>query len=434
MNTATVPVMLVKCRICMGEFEEHTMTSLFEEQSEGENRLADRVQMCSGIRIRESAQMPGTACTSCCEFVDMWFNFRQLCLNAQVYWVSSCSDAERPAYLAEASDSEYMEYLYEKLQLNYAESTYHEEEEILQEMEQNQLEDASSRSQEGFHIADLVMADQVEEEAEHTKDSADQVLICQMDAYDNDAQMEAYVQDNSQSVDDNSLLNEDYYEVDFDEEDLNDDDFLSLSHDQTASPLAKRKPGRPRKPDSELKVKRKEKGARGKLIKAENQEGEQPTTFTCSLCGQVCEKKSLFTAHMMAHTDYKPNQCEICHKGFRQKGELRSHMRRHTGERPYKCAHCDRHFYDRSERIRHERVHTNTRPYACQECGKTFTHTAILKNHRLVHSGEKNYSCDTCCKSFTLLHQLKAHLTTQTHRSRVELMNSMAHTEDCEDS
>ncbi|KAH8232472.1 hypothetical protein KR032_007668 [Drosophila birchii] len=413
MNASTSPVVLVKCRICMGEFEEQTMTSLFEEPSEGQDRLGERVQVCTGIRIRESVQKPGTACSTCCEFVDMWFNFRQLCLNAQVYWATSSTDPERLEYQSEA---EYMVYVYEKLQMSYANSIYdenEEEEEIIQEVEQEQ--------QEGLDISELIMSELIDDETGNTKESSGQ------EAYQDEAQMDEYVEDNSQS----SLLNEDCYEVDFDEEELNDDDFLSLSPDQTASPLPKRRPGRPRKPDSELKVKRKEKAQRGKLTKTDSQEG---TTFMCSLCGQVFEKKSLFTAHMMAHTEYKPNQCEICHKAFRQKGELRSHMRRHTGERPYKCSHCDRHFYDRSERIRHERVHTNTRPYACQECGKTFTHTAILKNHMLVHSGEKNYSCETCSKSFTLLHQLKAHLTTQTHRSRVESMNSAPHPEeDCED-
>ncbi|KAH8308231.1 hypothetical protein KR059_008504 [Drosophila kikkawai] len=432
MNAAALPVVLVKCRICMGEFEEQTMTPLFEEPSEGGDRLGDRVQLCSGIRIQESAKMPGTACSSCCEFVDMWFNFRQLCLNAQVFWATSFPDAERPAYLAQASDTKYMEYLYEKLQLSYADN-YQEDEEILQEIEEEQLEAASWQSQEGLDIRDLILTEQVEDGAE-IKESPDQVLISQLEAYENEAQLEGYVEDKSQSVDDISLLNEDYNEVDFDEEELEEDEFISLTPDQTASPLGKRKPGRPRKPDSELKGKRKEKGGRVKQVKTDSQEGEQATTFVCSLCGEVCEKKSQFKAHMMAHTEYKPNQCEICHKAFRQRGELRSHMRRHTGERPYKCAHCDRHFYDRSERIRHERVHTNTRPYACQVCGKSFTHTAILKNHMLVHTGEKNYSCDTCSKSFTLMHQLKAHLTTQTHRSRVELMNSMAHSEDCVDS
>ncbi|KAH8283757.1 hypothetical protein KR054_000465 [Drosophila jambulina] len=421
MNSTALPVMLVKCRICMGEFEEQTMTSLFEEQSEGEDRLGERVQLCSGIRVQESPKMPGTACSSCCEFVDMWFNFRQLCLNAQVYWATNCPDLKRPAFLANASDTEYMEYLYEKLQLqlNYANSNYHEEGEILQEIEEEQ------QSQEGLDFSNLIMAEQVEEE--HAKESSDQDFISQLDAYENEAPMEeGYVEDNSQSVDDNSHLNEDYYEVDFEEEELDEDDFLSFSPEKTAAPLGKRKPGRPRLPDSELKEKRREKVIKKKKGKS--------TTFTCSFCNEVYKKKTLFSAHMMAHTDYKPNQCEICHKSFRQNGELRAHMRRHTGERPYKCAHCDRHFYDRSERVRHERVHTNTRPYACQECGKTFTHSAILKNHMLLHSGEKNYSCTTCSKSFTLLHQLKAHLTTQTHRSRVELMNSMAHPQDCEDS
>ncbi|XP_052837764.1 zinc finger and SCAN domain-containing protein 12 [Drosophila gunungcola] len=415
MNITSSPKVLMKCRICLGDSEEQTMSSLFDDEAENDDLLIEKVEFCCGIKVRQSAKMPTKACHSCTEFVQMWCNFRQMCLNSQVYWETSFPDSERPEDLLQASDGEYMEYLYEKLQLNSGLENNYQEEISQTTEEEQQLED---NVQEVLDVNGYIIDEQIEEENETVKESPEQILISHLDAYVSNPEMEETIED--KLVEDSSLLNEEYYEVDYEE--LHEDDFLSTSPSPDPSPKEDprnsgrfRKLGRPRKPDSELKFKRKEISAQGKATKSKIED-----KLVCNLCGNVFYKKSMFTAHLMTHTEYKPHQCEICNKAFRQMGELRAHIRRHTGVRPYKCMYCDRHFYDRSERVRHERVHTNTRPYACQECGKTFTHTAILKNHLLVHSGEKNYSCDICSKSFTLLHQLKAHLQTLTHRNKLE--------------
>ncbi|KAI8044916.1 hypothetical protein M5D96_001092 [Drosophila gunungcola] len=294
MNITSSPKVLMKCRICLGDSEEQTMSSLFDDEAENDDLLIEKVEFCCGIKV---------------------------------YWETSFPDSERPEDLLQASDGEYMEYLYEKLQLNSGLENNYQEEISQTTEEEQQLED---NVQEVLDVNGYIIDEQIEEENET----------------------------------DSSLLNEEYYEVDYEE--LHEDDFLSTSPSPDPSPKEDprnsgrfRKLGRPRKPDSELKFKRKEISAQGKATKSKIED-----KLVCNL---------------------------ICNKAFRQMGELRAHIRRHTGVRPYKCMYCDRHFYDRSERVRHERVHTNTRPYACQECGKTFTHTAILKNHLLVHSGEKNY-------------------------------------------
>ncbi|KAH8346470.1 hypothetical protein KR084_001195 [Drosophila pseudotakahashii] len=417
MNAFNLPVVLMKCRICLGDSEEGTMSSLFEDPGEGEEPLHEKVEFCCGIKVvRQSPRIPGKVCSSCKEFVQMWFNFRQMCLNSQVYWETSCPESERPEPLTQASEGEYMEYLYEKLQMNLGpENNYQEEIDQTVEEEDEQLED---QSQEVLEVNGFIVTDTIEEEDEPIKESPEQMLISHLDAYVNDPELEEIIEDKGDLVEESCLLGGEYYEVDYEQDDLNEEEYLSrTSSPAPSSKREKRKPGRPRKPDSELRFKRKDIKSKGQATKAKSKDEDK---FMCNLCGNVYYKKSVFTAHMMTHTEYKPHQCEICTKSFRQMGELRAHIRRHTGERPYKCMYCDRHFYDRSERVRHERVHTNTRPYACQECGKTFTHTAILKNHILSHSAEKNYNCDICSKSFTLLHQLKAHLQTVTHRNKME--------------
>ncbi|XP_016952593.1 zinc finger and SCAN domain-containing protein 31 [Drosophila biarmipes] len=423
MNASSLPVVLMKCRICLGDFEEGTMSSLFEDSAEGEDALNERVEFCCGIKVRQSSAMPEKACSSCTEFVQMWFNFRQMCLNSQVYWETTCPDLERPEALAQASDAEYMEYLYQTLQLHLSPEKNSSEEIDQAEEQEGQLEDQSQDLIDG-----IIINEPIEEENEPIKENSEQVLISHLD-YVDDPEMEEIIEDKGELVEDLSLLNDEFYEIDYEQEEINEGEYHSLTPSPDLSTesnkrqlgrprkAVNRRTGRPRKPDHELKFKRRE--AKPKATKDDDQ-------FMCNLCGNVYTKKSVFTAHMVTHTEYKPHQCEICTKSFRQMGELRAHIRRHTGERPYKCMYCERHFYDRSERVRHERVHTNTRPYACQECGKTFTHTAILKNHMLVHSGEKNYNCDVCSKSFTLLHQLKAHLLTLTHRTKMEQAVSRA--------
>ncbi|EDW68390.2 uncharacterized protein [Drosophila virilis] len=426
------PVVASQCRVCLGEYDESTMQTLSTENNDADNdntdgedegiqsaafdkqHLSRSIEYCCGIRIRRSMQLPSLVCERCCDFVRMWFSFRQMCLNTQVYLESLSLHDEKPDNQI-TSTSEYMEYLYETLQLQ---ALYREKLESVgsPEMGSDYVVDYDDDS----IVADATMPpDELDECPKHYLPE----IITELEAYEADEGEPIEVEpaliyaDDSQTAEADLPLKLEHCDADYDDD---NDGFLSPTPSPEPKPTttAKRKPGRPRKPDSELKSKRKIKGEQ--LAKNEQQTEDMPTKYMCNLCGNVYPKKAAFTAHMMAHTDYKPHQCEICCKSFRQMGELRAHIRRHTGERPYKCLYCDRHFYDRSEKVRHERVHTNTRPYECKECGKTFTHTAILKNHSLVHSGEKNFNCNICSKSFTLLHQLKAHLQTLTHRSKEE--------------
>ncbi|XP_017872074.1 PREDICTED: zinc finger protein 599 [Drosophila arizonae] len=420
-----MPISASQCRICLDECDTGAMQALFTEYKDSaaksENtsdtnydkwRLSSKIEYCCGIKIRQASHLPSKVCKRCCDFISMWFSFRQMCLNTQVYLESTYIHEEKPNDLIDASDTEYMQYLYETLQLASCE-TYQTNEE-LQTGDAALIEsDYVMDYDEENYVADVLSA---EDQVECAKEDV-QGIVTKLEAYEQneDEQIEVEhtytYQDEGQEVEVDLPLKVEEGEVDY-------EDFLSPTpspEPEQSSEMVKRKPGRPRKPDSELKSKRKNKS--DSQMKNE-QRSEDITKYICNLCGNVYPKKAAFTAHMMAHTDYKPHQCEICSKSFRQMGELRAHIRRHTGERPYKCLYCDRFFYDRSEKVRHERVHTNTRPYECKECGKTFTHTAILKNHSLVHSGEKNFNCTVCSKSFTLLHQLKAHLQTLTHRSK----------------
>ncbi|KAH8409780.1 hypothetical protein KR222_007144 [Zaprionus bogoriensis] len=379
-------------------------------------------------QIRHCLQLPSKVCERCCEFVRMWNSFRQMCLNSQVYLESTYLPEQKPDELMDASESTYMEYLYETLQLHRPGNSRYagNEEDQQSELEGDYVVDIGDED----FVAVSASTGEDEEEAElqqQSKQKLSDMMITELESYEEvddvgdaiEVDQSLMYADDSQTTEDTPAVKLEHVD-DVDGFSMDNEDFLSPtpSPDPKPSTTAKRKPGRPRKPDSELKAKRKTKS--DQTPKADGHTQDSALKYMCNLCGNVYPKKAAFTAHMMAHTDYKPHQCEICLKSFRQMGELRAHIRRHTGERPYKCLYCERHFYDRSEKVRHERVHTNTRPYECKECGKTFTHTAILKNHSLVHSGEKNFNCSICSKSFTLLHQLKAHLQTLTHRSKEE--------------
>ncbi|XP_026844082.1 zinc finger and SCAN domain-containing protein 31 [Drosophila persimilis] len=439
MDANAASAVKLKCRTCLGEFEEVTMSALFEAdeadvdaEDAGNEDLSEKFQFCCGIKIRNSHRLPSKVCSKCREFVHMWFRFRTMVLNSQVYLETCFSDGEQAEDFKQVSNSEFMKHMYQNLQVNCGlENQYQDD------SPQEELDDITAQYQEILdgvnYVTDneeLVANEPVTDADDHPKEQAEEIMVVNVQPFDQDLVADETIKpvDDGQIVEDSPIVNEDYCDVDdFDDSNI---DFLSPTPSPEPKPSTaqnKRRPGRPRKPDNELKCKRKNTNPG----EPETEFKRLPTKFICSLCGNVYHKKSIFTSHMMAHADYKPHQCEICDKSFRQMGELRAHIRRHTGERPYKCMYCERHFYDRSERVRHERVHTNTRPYECKECGKAFTHPAILKNHSLVHSGEKNYNCAVCSKSFTLMHQLKAHQQTIIHRNMEE--QAMANSTDYTD-
>lgn len=251
------------------------------------------------LQIRQASHLPSKVCKRCCDFISMWFSFRQMCLNTQVYLECTYIHDEKPHDLIDASDTEYMQYLYETLQLSSCESYQTNEE--LQAGDTSLIEsDYVIDYDEENYVADVLSA---EDQVECAKENMHEIES-KLETYDQIEVEQTYIyQEEGQEAEVDLPIKVEEGEVDY-------EDFLSPTpspEPEPSSEMVKRKPGRPRKPDSELKSKRKNKS--DSQTKSE-QRNEDTTKYICNLCGNVYPKKAAFTAHMMAHTDYKPHQCE----------------------------------------------------------------------------------------------------------------------------
>ncbi|XP_017469120.1 PREDICTED: transcription factor Ouib-like [Rhagoletis zephyria] len=359
---------ILKCRTCLEDNEEESMFELFAENEPDATgklhklKLNKKIEYCCGVRIRESSDMPSKICWKCFEMTRMWYNFRQMCLNSQLYLESLCEDRIRPDG---TEDAEFLGYLMEEL-LVYRDKVYEAN---------NGLE--SDTDDDGDDDLGLLV----------DENEVDNLYI------ETENDLDRSIKEEPQSSEVNSYVSS------------------AIANDTSAEATENYAGNTPLQCGTNLS-KRYTSGVKRKF------RPPSPTSYMCYICGNVYNKKATFAYHMSLHNNVKPHECELCGKSFRQICELKNHMRRHTGEKPYKCAHCDRHFIDRSEKHRHERVHTNTRPYVCNICGKSFMYSAILKNHSKLHTGKKDFNCMVCQKAFTLQHQLKAHLQTLTHKQK----------------
>ncbi|XP_039968342.1 transcription factor Ouib-like [Bactrocera neohumeralis] len=364
---------ILKCRTCLEENEEDSMFELFMENDINVNgrqkklKLSKKFEYCCGVRIRESTDMPSKVCWKCFEMTRIWYNFRQMCMNSQLYLESLCEDRMRPEG---ADDAEFLEYLMEELQVHR--DRVHGSSESLE----SDTDDDDDNNDLGLLVDEDDDGDFIE--SENNLERSVKLEAEQMEEKIFTQKAECIVTNNTD---------------------------VDTTHENN------KKSRKSQKIQDTIKFSKKRDVSRRRICRPPS-----PTSYMCYICGNVYNKKATFAYHMSLHNNVKPHECELCGKSFRQICELKNHMRRHTGEKPYKCSYCDRHFIDRSEKHRHERVHTNTRPYICNVCGKSFTYSAILKNHSKLHSGKKDFNCMVCQKAFTLQHQLKAHLQTMTHR------------------
>ncbi|KNC32603.1 Protein glass [Lucilia cuprina] len=417
-----------KCRLCLVETEIAKTYELFknnggisfkteaDQNDEFSNlKLYEKVEYCCGVRLHNKKHMPTRICGKCFNTVHMWFNFRQMCYNSQVFLTTQSQDVvdidqeledlktirtklnQKPQDVIEcldaADNSEVGAIIYEEIdndgddEGNYLDSHFELDDDDLIDDEENvknvMVKTEPSKKYE-IDVANLKL--------ENMPDNGDLLEALTADDYN-----EALAYLNAE--DDEEL-----------EEFIDHCATKNMTIRQlNAKALTKCKP-KINKPKPKTNVKEEKTQKTIKLPK--------PSTFMCNICGNVYSKKPLFQHHMRMHSDVKPYQCELCDKSYRIMSDLRNHMYRHTGEKPFKCKYCDRHFMDRSSRHRHERIHTNSRPYKCNICTKSFSYSAILKNHLKLHSGEKDYICSICNKSFTLAHQLKAHMLTISHKQK----------------
>lgn len=260
-----------------------------------------------------------------------------MCLNSQVYLEMTYLPHEKPDEFLDASESTYIEYLYGTLQLQRHSqySTHEDQEQEAEETEEDQRSEMEGDYVVDFGDEDFMTVGGADDEDEHSKQKLND-MITELDAYEDDVdegeddedvgvehlREPAIKVDASLLYTDDSQLAEDTETPppvkDEQEDDVYDDyameneDFLSPtpSPDPKPSTTVKRKPGRPRKPDNELKAKRKTKSHEQPLKVDTHHTDSAAAKYMCNLCGNVYPKKAAFTAHMMAHTDYKPHQCE----------------------------------------------------------------------------------------------------------------------------
>ncbi|XP_056638265.1 zinc finger protein 239-like [Diorhabda sublineata] len=160
-------------------------------------------------------------------------------------------------------------------------------------------------------------------------------------------------------------------------------------------------------------------------------------TFTCEVCGTICETRSKFVNHKLRHADkqfkcdqcdktystkahlkvhlgvhanVRPYLCNVCGKDFNYANALTYHMRLHTGEKNYHCEYCSQRFRMINSLNRHLRTHTGEKPYKCQYCGRNFSSKGEVVCHEYIHTGYRPYHCKYCKKGFSKTHNLKIHL------------------------
>lgn len=165
-------------------------------------------------------------------------------------------------------------------------------------------------------------------------------------------------------------------------------------------------------------------------------------TFTCQLCGKVCDSENSLKCHTSWHRSKTllygaRHECQMCHLQFTNKRHLELHTRSHyedpNGE--FKCNLCGKGFIDEEYHRRHVKGHNfdhqshkkrieNLRKgkVKCPICNRYYPDLVKLIRHlRRTHPESKMikedpdapprkyYSCKLCAKSFYDEKRFKSH-------------------------
>ncbi|XP_049317191.1 transcription factor Ouib-like isoform X3 [Bactrocera dorsalis] len=351
---------ILKCRTCLEENEEDSMFELFMENDINVNgrqkklKLSKKFEYCCGVRIRESTDMPSKVCWKCFEMTRIWYNFRQMCMNSQLYLESLCEDRMRPEG---ADDAELLGYLMAELQVHR--DKVHGSSESLE----SDTDDDDDNNDLGL----LVDEDDDCAESENNLERNVKLEAEQMDEIIEELQVHRdKVHGSSESL-----------ESDTADDDDNNDLGLLVDEDDDGDCI---------EPENNLES----------SIKLEAEQMDEKN-FTQNAECIVTNNTDVETTHENNKKGTKSQNIQTTLK-FSKKLDV------------------SRRRFCRSEKHRHERVYTNTRPYLCDVCGKSFKDSTILKNHSKLHTGKKDFNCMFCQKAFTHQHQLKAHLQTKIHR------------------
>ena len=146
--------------------------------------------------------------------------------------------------------------------------------------------------------------------------------------------------------------------------------------------VTKRKPGRPYKNKTEIRVINHEE------TQASRKLGElkpKPIPSCLNKGVKVSKKKRKKKRNQPFQERSELYECADCGRKYREKSHLATHTRAHIDIRNFKCNTCGLLFKTQTNLFFHMKTHSEV-PFTCDKCNKTFSERKMLKRHmRVVH-------------------------------------------------
>ncbi|XP_072936266.1 uncharacterized protein [Epargyreus clarus] len=149
--------------------------------------------------------------------------------------------------------------------------------------------------------------------------------------------------------------------------------------------------------------------------------------FQCDACGRKFKRLVLLKRHeKIIHSDLIQQVCEHCPATFLSTEQLEAHQQKHERDnnRPFACSLCDKKFLEKATLQRHKQlIHDRVLEHACEYCPQRFSSVSKLSRHVRTHAGERPYPCKYCDKTFMKSHHYTRHLRLkhrEAERARLE--------------